>query len=275
MTDAAAAWSSAALPGRRVGAAVEFHEALTSTNDRARQALRNEGREGVAVVADAQTQGRGRRGRTWLSPPGTNLALSVAIRPSLPAERAGLLGIAAALATRDACAISVAQPLRVRWPNDIVTADGLKVSGILVETALAGEGLAEAVIGVGVNVNWRRSQMPQEIAGRATSLADLLGADLDRVAVLTRLLERLDAELLALEAGASPVARFREVSALDGRHVTLDIGSGLLEGRVLGIADDGSLELATREGPLALAVGEVVAVRDTAALAAAGNGAPA
>ncbi|MGH2456638.1 MAG: biotin--[acetyl-CoA-carboxylase] ligase, partial [Candidatus Limnocylindria bacterium] len=101
MTDASA-WQRAVDPARRVGHALELHASIGSTNDRARQALLEPGGEGRAVVAELQTAGRGRRGRAWLSPPGVNLMVSVALRPRLDPAAAGRLGLAVALATRDA-----------------------------------------------------------------------------------------------------------------------------------------------------------------------------
>ncbi|HEX2194501.1 MAG TPA: biotin--[acetyl-CoA-carboxylase] ligase [Candidatus Limnocylindria bacterium] len=268
MTDASA-WSRAAVSGRRVGHTVEHHGSLGSTNDRAREALAEPGGEGRAVVADHQSAGRGRRGRQWLSPPGHNLMVSVALRPRIEPARAGLLGIAAAVATRDACEAAVPRAgLLLRWPNDVVTGDGLKVAGLLVDTALADDRLADAVVGIGINVNWRRAEMPAEIVERATSLADLAGPELDRVALLATLLDALDREVVALESGASPVARFAEVSALDGRQVEVQVGEERLEGMAAGVAEDGALLLDVPAGRLALTVGEVVAVRDPAGAAA-------
>ncbi|HYM52968.1 MAG TPA: biotin--[acetyl-CoA-carboxylase] ligase [Candidatus Dormibacteraeota bacterium] len=260
---AAADWSRVADPARRVGRSVEFHAEIGSTNDRARAALREPGGEGLAVVADLQTAGRGRRGRSWVSPAGVNLTVSVGIRPLLDPSHAGLLGIAAALATRDACAaLAPDAKLAIRWPNDVVTARGAKIAGLLLETAVEDGRLTEAVIGIGINVNWRRSEMPAEIAARATSLADVAGRELDRTALLAFLLDALDAELAALERGASPVDRFRSVSMLDGRRVVVELGEELLAGIAAGIADDGALLLDTDAGRVALTIGEVISVRD-------------
>ncbi len=211
MTDAAA-WSRVADPDRRVGRRVEFHAEIGSTNDRARAALREPDGEGLAVVADLQTSGRGRR--------------------------------------------------LIRWPNDVVTDAGDKVAGLLVETAVGNGRLIDAVIGIGVNVNWRRAEMPPDIAARATSLAELAGRDLDRVALLEALLGALDAEVAGLERGESPVVRFRAVSALDGRRVAVEMGDEVVEGNAVGIADDGALLLDTAAGRVALSVGEVVSVRE-------------
>jgi BirA family biotin operon repressor/biotin-[acetyl-CoA-carboxylase] ligase len=264
------AWPMAADPTRRIGRAVEFHPEIGSTNDRAREALRDPGGEGLAVVADLQTAGRGRRGRTWESPAGANLMVSVALRPRLEPAASGLLGIAAALAVRDACAAVVpSEQLQVKWPNDVVATSGLKVAGLLVETSLEDGRLAEAVIGMGINANWPRAAMPPEIRARATSLAELVGAPVDRVDLLRRLLDALDAEVAALEAGASVVERLQAVSAIDGRQVAVDLGAEQIEGTAAGISDQGLLLLDTDAGRVALAIGEVVAVRDAPVAAGA------
>ena len=259
----AADWTRAADPGRRIGHAVEHHPTIGSTNDRARAALLDSGVEGLAVVADHQQAGRGRRGRAWLSPPGVNLMVSVALHPRLDPRHAGLLGLAAAVAVCDACAAAVpGLPLGIRWPNDVVASDGLKVAGLLVETTLASDRLADAVIGTGINVNWRRAEMPREIGSRATSLAELAGQPVDRIVLLGDLLAALDREVRDLEEGGSPLERFRAASVLDGRGVRVEVGETSVEGVAAGIADDGALLLDTTAGRMALAVGEVVAVRD-------------
>ena len=107
---------------------------------------------------------------------------------------------------RDACArFAPDAGLAIRWPNDVVDRDGRKVAGLLVETALEGEELVEAVIGIGINVNWPVSEMPAEIAERATSLLELTGAPIDRVELLRSLLDALGAEVAALERGETPL----------------------------------------------------------------------
>jgi BirA family biotin operon repressor/biotin-[acetyl-CoA-carboxylase] ligase len=267
MTDAT--WSDAADPSRRIGRAVEFHDEIGSTNDRARAALRDPGGDGLAVVADVQTAGRGRRGRTWESPPGLNLTVSVAVRPGVEARMAGLLGMAAALAVRDACAaVAPDAGLLVKWPNDVVSADGRKLAGLLVETAVEDGRLAEAVIGMGINVNWPVADMPADVRSRATSMLELTGRQVDRVALLGAVLAALDAEMAALERGESPMRRLASVSALGGRRVTVDLGGEHVDGRVAGVSEEGFLQLDTEVGRLALAVGEVVAVRESDAVGA-------
>jgi BirA family biotin operon repressor/biotin-[acetyl-CoA-carboxylase] ligase len=260
----AADWSRAADLRRLIGHAVEFHAEIPSTNDRARAALAEPRGEGLAVVADLQTAGRGRRGRTWVSPSGANLLFSVAWRPSVAPPLTGLLGIAAALAVRDACAALVPDAgLAIRWPNDVVDGSGRKVAGLLVETALEDGELTEAVVGIGINVNWLPDEMPADIRDSAGSLQALHGTPIDRVQLLGRVLDALDAEARALERGDSPLSRLRARDWLDGRQVEVDTGAATLGGRAAGIADDGSLLLDTEKGRLALSVGEVARVHES------------
>jgi BirA family biotin operon repressor/biotin-[acetyl-CoA-carboxylase] ligase len=261
-------WTRAADPARRVGRVVEFHAEIESTNDRARRALGEPGGDGLAIVADLQTAGRGRRGRTWISPAGANLLVSVAFRPAIAPRLAGLLGVAAALAVRDACArFAPGAGLAIRWPNDLVDRSGRKLAGLLVETALEGEELVEAAVGMGINVNWPASEMPAEIRDAATSLISLTGAAVDRVELLACLLDALSAEVTALERGETPISRMRASSWLDGRWVEVETGSETVSGRVAGIAADGSLLLDTEAGRVSLSVGEVARVYEMSAAA--------
>jgi BirA family biotin operon repressor/biotin-[acetyl-CoA-carboxylase] ligase len=258
-------WSDAADPLRRIGRAVEYHASIGSTNDRAAQLLAD-GHAGVVVVADQQVAGRGRRGRTWASPPGVNLMCSVAIRTDLAARDAGLLGAAVALAVVEAT--DRWATLGVRWPNDIVSGEGRKLGGLLLETVVQDEHLSSAVIGIGLNVNWRAAEMPDEIRDSATSLAEVAGQEIGRVAVLARLLEHLEREIGDLEAGLTPMPRLRDRSWLDGRAIAVDTGDAVVHGTGAGLADDGSLLLDTDAGRVALGHGEVVRVLATAGLRA-------
>lgn len=255
-----APFGEAARAGRRIGHSIEAHASLGSTNDRARALLADDGVEGVAVLAEEQLTGRGRRGRTWSSPAGRNLTFSVAIRPSLAAVDGWQLGLGAALACREAC-LPVAD-VGLKWPNDLVAAaDGRKLAGLLVETAIEGGRLTTAIIGIGLNVNWPRIEMPDELAASATSLAELAGHDVDRVAILGGLLEALDVEVAAIEAGRSPIDRYRRACVTLGRAVVVESGAGAVEGRAVDLDATGSLVLETAEGRVVIASGEVVRVR--------------
>lgn len=252
-------WQDALRPMRRIGHTIEAHETIGSTSDRARTLLEEGDADGVAVVADEQTAGRGRRGRTWLSPPGLNLMVSVALRPKLAAPDAWQLGLAAALAALEACrTIAV---VGLKWPNDIVTDEGRKVGGLLIET-LASEGrLTGAVVGVGINANWSSASMPPEIAPHATSLADLAGAPLDRVALLRSLLEALETEVAGIEEGRSPLDRYRAACTTLGAMVTVATADGSIRGRAVDLDATGSLIVEAEDGRHTLTSGEVIRVQ--------------
>lgn len=252
-------WRRAERPRRWVGRRLELHRSIGSTNDRARELLQEPDGEGTAVVAEEQTAGRGRRGRTWRSPAGLNLTLSVAIRPALSAGAAWTIAIAAGLAARAACARYASVALK--WPNDVVADEGSKLGGLLVETTVTGECLSSAVVGIGLNVNWPRSAMPAEIAAGATSLADLAGHPIDRVALLGALLDELDAELTALEAGASPLDRYRVACATLGTDVTVETATGPVTGRAVDVDATGALVVERAGGRTTLASGEIVRLR--------------
>jgi BirA family transcriptional regulator, biotin operon repressor / biotin---[acetyl-CoA-carboxylase] ligase len=251
-------WVAAARPGARIGHRVEYHPEIGSTSDRVRAALATGEGDGLAVVADRQTAGRGRMGRSWLSPAGTNLLVSVGLSPDLPAERAWWLAAAAALAVREA--VRPMADLWIRWPNDLVTADGLKVAGLLTETQVEGDRVTGGVLGIGINANWERAAMPADIAPGATSLADLAGYPADRVALLTDLLDALDDEIRHVEAGDSPQPRFQAASWLTGRTIEVETPAGRLSGVAGPIADDGGLVLDGPSLQTTVSVGEVIRV---------------
>ena len=188
--------------------------------------------------------------------------LSVAFRPRIRAADAWQLALASALAARSACAALA--PVALKWPNDLVADDGAKLGGLLLETTIDAEELTAAVIGIGINVNWARAEMPPEIAAGATSLRELAGAPIDRADLLARLLDALDDELVAVEDGSSPVPRYREVCATLGTDVAVETADGRVEGRATAIDDDGALVVETDGGPVAVTSGEIIRVRDGA-----------
>jgi BirA family biotin operon repressor/biotin-[acetyl-CoA-carboxylase] ligase len=214
--------------------------------------------EGAVAVAEHQTAGRGRRGRSWDSPSGLNLTFSVGLRPALAARDAWRMAAAAGLAVRDA-----ARPfghVSLKWPNDVVDDAGRKVAGILIETVIDGARVAEAVIGMGVNVNWRRAEMPAELRPRASSLAELAGHSIDRVDVLRRLLEALDAWVARAERDDAIVDEYRAASWLTGRTVEVEAGDRLVRGVARDVMADGSLPVETGGAREIVAYGDVARV---------------
>ncbi|MEZ4376429.1 MAG: biotin--[acetyl-CoA-carboxylase] ligase [Polyangiaceae bacterium] len=231
----------------QLGGAVVYFEQTGSTNDEAITAARQGAKHGSVFIADSQTAGRGRRGRSWSSAPGENLLFSVLLRPQLELKTASRLTLAVGLAVRDAVAEYTASAPQLKWPNDVWIARK-KLAGILVESQVSGGQLDSVVIGVGANVLSR--DLPEEIASLATSLAlcePAAGApELSREGVLARVLIQLERRLgqFEREGLASMLDELRLHDALLGQQVRVDERRGTARG----IDQNGALLLESSDG---------------------------
>ncbi len=170
-----------------------------STNDLAMQAALEGAPHGAVVTAEHQTAGRGQRGRTWFSPPGTGLWFSCILRFDLAVCEAWMLTMGAAVAVADAVEEVAGPGADLKWPNDVLV-DGHKLAGILTETRAEGDALAFAVLGVGVNVNQERGDFPDELRETATSLKMATGQSQDRSVFLRVFLQGLERVYADLDA---------------------------------------------------------------------------
>lgn len=222
--------------------------------DVAREAAQRGAPEGTVVVARAQTRGRGRFGRAWLSPPGTNLHLSVLLRP--PEQSLPLLSIMGALAVAEVVAHYLGVPSTIKWPND-VRAQGRKIAGVLVESQWGEGAPLFTVLGIGLNVNMDPRSVP-EIAALATSLAVEAGYPFDLQEVLEELLQRLDRLYRGLLEGQDLVGPWRALLETLGRQVVVRHGDRIEEGLAEGVDPLGNLLLRRPDGQLVvLNAGEV------------------
>ncbi|HUS91571.1 MAG TPA: biotin--[acetyl-CoA-carboxylase] ligase [Phycisphaerae bacterium] len=187
------------LSARRVGRSVVCFGEVGSTNDVALEAIRQDDADGLVVLAERQTHGRGRQGRTWLSPPGRSILLSVLLveDAAAGAVRHDALTIAAGLAVTEAIERVTDLRCGLKWPNDVLL-DDAKVCGVLVELRREG-GRLGVVLGVGINVN--AAPPPEEVDRPATCLAAVLGYPVERVELVRCLLERLDEWVALLASG--------------------------------------------------------------------------
>jgi len=234
---------------------IEYHEALASTNDRAR-ALAGEGDADVVVLADAQTGGRGRRSREWRSPPG-GVWLSILLRPDRPPAQAPLYTLAAAVAVTRA-AREVGVDAGIKWPNDVlVRGDGgdgragpdagtgggedAKLAGVLTEMEGEADRVSWLVVGIGVNANVDADDLPPG----STSLRAQAG-DVDRRRFVQRLLETFH-DLAADPDGIVPA--WREHADTLGRRVRVETASGTVEGEAVDVTDVGALVVRRDGGP--------------------------
>lgn len=241
-------------PARLIGHPAVVKSHTGSTNDDARELAARGAPHGALVVADAQTAGRGRQGRAWISPPGENLYASFVLRPRRPAAACATLSLVVGLAVAEALeAHARGARMQVKWPND-VRVGGRKLAGVLVEGSLRGDEFAWLVVGVGVNVRGERA--PAGVEDIATTLRALRGEDIGRGVVLASLCERLEARLGDWERGGFEAVR----GVLEARCETLGarVKAEGAEGVAEGIADDGALRVQTDAGAVVLVrAGEV------------------
>ena len=251
------------LPTSPLVAALEHHEQLGSTSDRALElARRDELNLPLLVLAERQTGGRGRGSNLWWWAEGA-LTFSLLIDSrslKIASEQWPVLSLSTGLAICEALEqIAPGGDFGVKWPNDVYCA-GRKLCGILIESPSAARG--RVIVGIGLNVNNSLASAPPEIRGIATSLADYLQRPLDMNAVLLSLLTSLHNrwQELGTSGFAAQAADFRRRCILDGRTIQVSSGSRLITGRCLGIDDAGSLLLQTESGREEIASGSVTSV---------------
>ena len=226
---------------------------LASTNITATELAEANAPEGLVVVADHQSAGRGRNGRSWLSPHAKNLYFSILLRPPCPPAAVPQLSILAALSITKALALP---GIAVKWPND-VWLNGRKLCGILSAMSCMATQTEYAVIGIGINVNMR--EFPEDIPG--TSLALETGKELPRAKILASVLNAMeeDYSLWRQNQTLAPfMERWAACSMLDGKSITAEHGRTTLQGTACGITTDGLLKLNCPDG-----VTRLIAAGDT------------
>ena len=248
-----------------------------STNDIVRGWLASGTPEVALAVADEQTAGRGRDGRSWVAPPGAALLLSLGFRPDwLTPAQAWRLAATTSLAMADAAEEVAGLPdraIRLKWPNDLVIeTDGLavplapaeptavrKVAGVLGETDGLGTDDPRVVVGIGIDTDWAATDFPPELADTMTSLREAShGRPIDHVALLDAFLGRLEVRIEALRGGRFDVGDWTERQLTTGRDVTLTDPDGSSRVvRALGVIEDA----ASVDGERAVVVGEIHHVR--------------
>jgi BirA family biotin operon repressor/biotin-[acetyl-CoA-carboxylase] ligase len=240
------------------GTPSEFWEELSSTMDRAAELARAGAPEGLLVVAEGQTAGRGRLDRSWESPPG-GLWFSLLLRPTLPLAQIGLIGIAFALAAAETIREFAGLKVGVKWPNDLLY-EGGKLGGLLLETRLQEGNLNCVVFGMGINLNTPLEAFPAALRETVTSLLAATGKTFSAPEMLARFLEKAEDDYNNLQAGDCGWL-FEQWAAYDvcrGREVTVLQGGNSLIGRAAGIDSAGALQVETAAGLRAVNSGEVV-----------------
>lgn len=237
----------------QAGWRVRHWERVGSTNDLARAAGLAGEAEGLVVLAEEQTAGRGRLDRGWVAPPGTCLLMSLLFRPAETfAHHASRITMLCGLSLVEAIrAVDAALPVQLKWPNDLIVArpDGAwrKVAGMLSEVGLEENAPAFLVVGIGLNVNVPPDALPA-LAPNATSLLAEAGHPFDRAALLHAFLERVTHHVARLRAGVDPAAAWRASLAWRGARVEVHTPTGITAGVLADVDDTGALLLRLPDG---------------------------
>ena len=237
---------------------IVFYQETDSTNIRIHQLAREGAAEGTVAWADYQTAGKGRRGRSWESPAGSNLYFSILLRPQISPEKAPMLTLVMAYSVAKAIRTMLGTEPKIKWPNDLIL-DREKICGILTEMHLTGMNISHVVIGVGINVNI--TEFPEELKEKATSLYLKCKKTVDREALLHQILkefekqyglflEKQNLEFLQNEYNQILVNQGKEVRVLEPGHE--------YQGTALGINQSGELLVEREDGTIeAVFAGEV------------------
>lgn len=249
------------MSGRWLGSRLDCHDTLDSTNNRAKYLAEWGAPEGTLVTAESQTAGKGRRGRFWVSPPGTGIWFSLILRPEILPAYAPMLTLAAALSVAEAIENVCGLPAKIKWPNDIVLS-GRKVCGILTEMSAEQDQVHYVVVGIGINANM--TEFPEEIRETATSLYLESGKAVRRSRVVAevmacmerwykKFLETCDLTGLKEAYTARLANQNQQVLVLDSRQE--------YQGLCLGIDDQGLLLVKKEDGKIEKVMSGEVSVR--------------
>jgi BirA family transcriptional regulator, biotin operon repressor / biotin---[acetyl-CoA-carboxylase] ligase len=252
------------LPAKRLGAKLHYFSDLDSTNAYARKLAERGAGEGEVVIAEAQTRGRGRLGRTWISPPFVNLYFSVILRPRLAPAHAPQLTLMAAVALADTVAFFIKTLPVIKWPNDLLVG-GRKLAGILTESSCDAQRIEWVILGIGINLNYPVALMPEAIQNRATSIMSLTGTRVNREEFLRRLIHDLDRCYGEFEeSGFDAIApRWEALFGLRGKPVRVEMTDQVMIGTVRGIDREGALILEDgKGGSLRVVAGDVIPLDD-------------
>ncbi len=243
------------------GKKVKYLETIDSTNNYAKKMAEDGAEHGTLVVADYQAGGKGRRGRTWVTPHGSAIAMSIILRPDLPPNRASMLTLVAGLAVTAGIREVTGLEVKIKWPNDVVV-NGKKATGILTELSTEMEAINYVVIGIGINTNV--AEFPAELQETATSLHVETGRPVNRAEVICACMK-------AFEGYYEKFMEHQDMCALKEDYqsvlANMDTGVRVLEpgneytGIARGIDDQGELLVEKEDGTLTKVYAGEVSVR--------------
>lgn len=232
-----------------IGKEIFFYKAVGSTNTIA-SGLADKGVvEGAVVVADSQSRGRGRLGRSWVSPPGVNVYMSIVLRPEIESKDATLITIMTAVGCTIALRGVTGLDITIKWPNDLMVYEK-KLGGILTETRVANKRIEHAITGIGINVNMDLDALPDDVREVATSIKMETGRLFSRTEVIKEVLNGIDNwyNILKEKKYSELLSQWKLLTSTLGRKVEITLGNETLTGLAEFINDEGMLVLRLPSG---------------------------
>jgi BirA family biotin operon repressor/biotin-[acetyl-CoA-carboxylase] ligase len=232
-----------------IGQNIHYEESVESTQKIAHRLSNEDLPEGTVIIAEEQRSGKGRMNRTWHSPKFTGIWMSLILRPNIPLTKAPQLTLLTAVAIVQAIEDETGLQPEIKWPNDILVS-GKKVTGILTELQAEADRIHSIIIGMGINVNQRTEDFPTELKDKASSLYLEKGELVSRAGLIRSIFKHFEKlYLLYLEQGFSPIKLLWEGYAISiGKTLKARTLTNVIEGKALGITDDGVLKLEDATG---------------------------
>jgi BirA family biotin operon repressor/biotin-[acetyl-CoA-carboxylase] ligase len=249
------------LKTKFIGRDIRLFPEVVSTNTLAMEAASQGAPEGTVIIAETQTGGKGRLGRTWISPRG-NLYLSVILRPQIPTHKAPLITLVGAVAVASAIRKCCSVPAAIKWPNDILIS-GRKVAGLLTEMSAEPDRIRHIALGTGIDVNMELQELPLDIRMHATTLANETNATVDRKLLLQQILRDLEHWYgIFLTSEAEVLKEWEQLNMTIGQRVTVSGMGEVFEGLAQGIDQEGRLKVALDDGDIRIvAAGDVTILK--------------
>jgi BirA family transcriptional regulator, biotin operon repressor / biotin---[acetyl-CoA-carboxylase] ligase len=239
------------LTTKFLGQSIHFQECVDSTQKIAKTLSYDNAAEGTVVIAEQQESGRGRLNRIWYSPKYTGVWMSMILRPNIPLQKAPQLTLITAVAVVQAIEEVTNLSPQIKWPNDILL-NGKKVTGILTELQAEADRIFAIIIGVGINVNQKLEDYPEDIQNIATSLSIETGEKISRAQIIRSVFSHFERlYLLYLEQGFTPIKLLWESYAISiGKTIIARTVNENIRGKALGITEDGVLMLEDEDGKI-------------------------
>ncbi len=241
------------LTTKYIGRQIFYHHQVSSTNSMAKESIKDKKvhfREGTVIVADVQTTGRGRLGRTWYSPPG-GLCITIILFPNLEPVYISRITLMTAVVLVQSIRKLYGIPVQIKWPNDLVLRNK-KLCGILTEMAAESDRINYVVVGIGVNANLKGEDFPKDIRGKSISLQEILGESISRIKLTQLLLENFEKyyNVLQKKEFAPILEEWKESANYLGKKITVVSAEQTISGKAIDITPEGALIIRKEDGEL-------------------------